>query len=315
MLLHFGLDTTLPFLADFVPMLVAIVGIIMSYRQPRQKDHALATFVLIITGLGGTGILSWARLRGEATHKTEMAELNKKIQSVGSQNSQILSTILQSPPQQDARTKEVLRRQSILTLLRNEYVLSHDDISASLLAGAEQPPANWVNGRLKQLGEAWTVQDNPKPRVSTPFPTQVINSPDPYVGTSSTTVVMWAVQEADNVEASGRRCVSDLAVASDRKNKHIPVDPSNGFFGPEFIQASFWQNYSDYHESVIAKLHDSLIFRLSPVATGSEEQGYRNLQSLAAQAKENPKQSAWALCFGVQDYAEELRRMAAMVNR
>lgn len=38
----FGLDETLSWLSDFVPMAIAVVGIIMSYKQPKEKDHFAA---------------------------------------------------------------------------------------------------------------------------------------------------------------------------------------------------------------------------------------------------------------------------------
>jgi hypothetical protein len=69
---HFGTDIALPFLADFVPMLIAIAGIIMSYRQPKEKTHGLTTVVLIFVGLVGTGVLSAARTRNDTTHKKEI---------------------------------------------------------------------------------------------------------------------------------------------------------------------------------------------------------------------------------------------------
>jgi hypothetical protein len=41
--------------------------------------------------------------------------------------------------------------------LGREYILSHDQLSPALIAGIEEPPANWINQRLAQLGEKWTV--------------------------------------------------------------------------------------------------------------------------------------------------------------
>jgi hypothetical protein len=55
---------------------------------------------------------------------------------------------------------ELQRRQMLLVRLRGEYILSQDGLSAALLAGTEQPPAHWTNGRLKELGEKWTVHAN-----------------------------------------------------------------------------------------------------------------------------------------------------------
>lgn len=164
----------LSLLSDFVPMAIATVGIIMSYRTPKKEHHFLSTIILIIAGLCGTGIMSLTRIRNEAVHKSEMGGLNQKLQSVGIQNTQILNGIVAgksttSPPA--PQVTEAERRRSILALLRNEYILSHDNLSPALVAGTEQPPADWVNLRLKQLREKWSTaeQEKPKPDVSLRF--------------------------------------------------------------------------------------------------------------------------------------------------
>jgi hypothetical protein len=51
------------------------------------------------------------------------------------------------------------RKAHILSLLRNEFILSHDNISAGLMAGTESPPAEWLNKRLGELNEHWKVTD------------------------------------------------------------------------------------------------------------------------------------------------------------
>jgi len=63
------------------------------------------------------------------------------------------------PPQDEAR-----RRAALLDRLRQEYTLSRDNISAALIAGTEQPPADWINKRLREMGEAWAVSPAAKQR-------------------------------------------------------------------------------------------------------------------------------------------------------
>lgn len=162
-----GFDLFLPLLADLVPLLIAVVGIVMSYRQPRKETHLMATVVLICAGLAGTAIISWNRIRTEHAHKMETKDLNdkldrqgRKIESVGDQNAAILKQALSTPgssPQAgSADNPQLLKRKNVLALLRNEYILSHENISPGLLAGTEFPPADWMNRRLRQLGEKWT---------------------------------------------------------------------------------------------------------------------------------------------------------------
>ena len=152
-------------LADIVPMAVAVVGIVMSYRTPTKEHHFRTTLILISAGLLGTGILTLNRFRNDAIHKVEMDGVNGKLQAVGLQNSQILNGLVaakpsapeKSAPSETVQTSETTRRKNILTTLRNEYILSHDNVSPGLIAGTEQLPADWVNLRLRQLGEKWTV--------------------------------------------------------------------------------------------------------------------------------------------------------------
>jgi len=75
---HFGTDTALPVLADATPILLAIVGVVMSYIQPKKESHKATTFILIVAGLLGSGVLSANRIRSERTHRTEMEGLNSK---------------------------------------------------------------------------------------------------------------------------------------------------------------------------------------------------------------------------------------------
>ena len=49
------------------------------------------------------------------------------------------------------------RRRSLLRTLSQEYILSHDHLTPGLLAGTEWPPLDWMNRRLRDLGEVWSV--------------------------------------------------------------------------------------------------------------------------------------------------------------
>jgi hypothetical protein len=147
-----GTNTALPILADATPVLLAIVGVVMSYIQPKRENHRATTFILIVAGLIGSAILSANRITSEATHKNEMTTLGNKVDTVRNQNT-ILSNFLIS----SKTVSEADRRQAIETTLRNEYVLSHDPIDPEILAGNAMPPAEWMNQRLRVLGESWNV--------------------------------------------------------------------------------------------------------------------------------------------------------------
>jgi hypothetical protein len=167
-ILRIWIDAALPLLADAIPMLIAIVGVVMSYKQPKRENHLVTTVVLVVLGMLGTGIMFWTRIRSEASHKREVRELNDKISSVAVQNTHILDNQVSSQGTGARAFLPENRKQNILSLLRNEYILSHDSISPGLLAGTELPPSEWINKRLHELGETWTVAEpaSPSARIS-----------------------------------------------------------------------------------------------------------------------------------------------------
>lgn len=149
--------------ADFVPMVISLVGIVMSYRTPRKEHHHITTAILIICGFAGTGIISIARIKNESAHNAEVGGLNDKLQSVAKQNGEILAGLVKGAQGQPAPTPpkptrtEADRRGNILKLLRNEYILSHNNVPTLIVEGTEALPSDWVNGRLKEMGEKWIV--------------------------------------------------------------------------------------------------------------------------------------------------------------
>jgi hypothetical protein len=56
-----------------------------------------------------------------------------------------------APPRSDSRD-------ALLRKFYQEYIISQDGLSPALLAGTEPVPADWMNKRLEQIGEAWRVR-------------------------------------------------------------------------------------------------------------------------------------------------------------
>jgi len=139
-------------------------------NDPRRRRmyKVLFSFGAVLGALLIVGIEN----KADREHATEVTGLTDRITFVANQNSTILQNFRGVPL--DAQGKEVNRRQAILKLLHNEYVLTHKDVSTALLAGTEEPPSDWVNTQLKQLGETWAVAENVKlPAQTQPPPTTV----------------------------------------------------------------------------------------------------------------------------------------------
>jgi hypothetical protein len=118
-------------------------------------------------------------------------------------------------------------------------------------------------------------QKTPKKLPEPEPPTTPLLSPDPYAGISDSTVAGWVVQEANALEDLGTRCVQDEIVAHQRQNQGLT--PSADHPGVQGVQARFWRDFIPSHKEAIVKLHDSIVYRLGPVATSSFESEYSKL--------------------------------------
>jgi hypothetical protein len=80
-----------------------------------------------------------------------------------------LSTLHDKGSPLTANEVEAKRRSDILTALRSQYVLQHDNLPEGILDGTEPLPADWVNEKLHDLKEDWAVSTpEPKPGISRP---------------------------------------------------------------------------------------------------------------------------------------------------
>jgi hypothetical protein len=172
---HFGTAICLPILADATPLLLALVGIIMSYIQPRRASHNLTTAVLIMAGLIGTVILSWNRTRTESAHQTEMTSLGTKVDRVEEQNTKLGNFLLGA--KDTGKMSETDRKRGIENVLRNEYILSQNPVDPEILAGNQYPPEAWMNKRLREMGESWEFAKTPTKAVATTIIQQIAPEP------------------------------------------------------------------------------------------------------------------------------------------
>jgi hypothetical protein len=148
-----GTERCLPILADAFPLVLAVAGIIMSYRPPKKERHTLATVVLLVVGILGCVVLELVRSHSETVHNTEVVTLQTKIDVVRDQNTKLLSSLISSP--RDTSLSEVEQRKRIEDLLRNEYILSTNPVDPAILAGIKMPPDDWMNEQLAKMGVKW----------------------------------------------------------------------------------------------------------------------------------------------------------------
>jgi hypothetical protein len=157
---HFGTDASLAILADATPILLAVVGVVMSYEQPKKDSHLATTVILFAAGLAGSIVLTLNRLHSETTHRIEVKTLGVKIDAVGTQNTKLSNFLIEA--RTTGKMSELDRRKGIESTLRSEYILSHNPVDPQILAGNAQLPQEWENRRLADLGEKWTVSAAPK---------------------------------------------------------------------------------------------------------------------------------------------------------
>ena len=155
-----NIEPILSWSAESVPMVFALVGIVVSVKKLNEKHHFSVISLLVIVGIAGTVLLHLARAHSEAAHAAELSELRTRMDTVRDQNGQLLKAFVGRPPL-TSQQAEVERRRNIQESLRGEYILSHENVTAGLLAGTELPPAEWMNKRLHELGERWTVSSRP----------------------------------------------------------------------------------------------------------------------------------------------------------
>lgn len=180
---HVGTDTALPILADATPILLAIVGVVMSYIQPKRESHRATTFILIVAGLLGSAVLSANRIRSEAEHHKEVKDLGRKMDVVRDQNTNLSNFLLAA---KNTGMSEADRKKGIETTLRNEYILSHDPIDPDILAGTKMPPEAWINKRLHDLGETWTISEETPRMAASPRSSLVLSGNPRFTGPNTT---------------------------------------------------------------------------------------------------------------------------------
>ena len=150
-------------------LLLAIAG--LSYLMPRKYIDRLETMpgvriflVVFFFVFGSAAIIINAVNREEQDFKSSQQATRQAEQTV------LMGTVMKSVTNiQDALKpksvdmSEAERKQHLITALRDEYILQNNPIDEDILAGNKMPPQEWMNKRLREQGESWTVKDQPVP--------------------------------------------------------------------------------------------------------------------------------------------------------
>ena len=140
---------------SIVTVLTIILGGIVSVWNSKS-NYIKAGVVLIFIVLGGVIISFTVQQSNEtrdAQQKAEIAQL--KVEQASKEILAILKHETYVKSHELTSKEEKQRRENILVMLRQEYILSHDGISPRMMAGTEPLPSDWVQKRLKELREDW----------------------------------------------------------------------------------------------------------------------------------------------------------------
>jgi hypothetical protein len=156
-ILHISLETV----PDLAFVLLALAG--LSYLMPElmqkfetSKALRLSAFaVFLVFGLAAVVMNSVNR---EDQENQQQIDRNK-FDNLGGQVHDTLQFLVQSKGQPN----ELERRRHILDTLRSQYILINPEVSAAMISGNANPPSDWINDRLRELGEQWPYVPPPVP--------------------------------------------------------------------------------------------------------------------------------------------------------
>ena len=163
---------------DIAFSLLAVAG--LSYLMPEiatklEAKRGVRYFLLTLFGLFGF-LAIWVnavnRANQEQTDTTQRDVQGKVLNSVIDIQTSLHSTKTLS---------ESDRRQKMSESLRDEYILTHNPIDPAIIAGKAMPPQEWMNKRLSEMGETWSVAEA-TPRMAVPRSYIVLDGNPKFTG-------------------------------------------------------------------------------------------------------------------------------------
>ena len=131
-----------------------------SIADPKQRRKVKLKFwAICIFGVALAFVQQYRAITSDAAARTKTEHVEGAILG------QLQSLHEQGHPLTPEQA-EIKRRADIMTLLRGQYILTHGNITSGILDGTESLPAQWLNQKLHDMGETWTVAEE-EPRRGT----------------------------------------------------------------------------------------------------------------------------------------------------
>jgi hypothetical protein len=141
---------------DIAFALLALAGLAYLLPEPvRRLEKKPKTRILLIaffTLFGVFAIIVNAVNREAQDNKDE--KRSEEISTVKDSVHEIEHDLLHTKAGPET---EAERRERITAALRADYIISQDPVDPDILNGTKLPPEKWMNDRLHQLGETWTL--------------------------------------------------------------------------------------------------------------------------------------------------------------
>lgn len=254
---------------DAAPYFLAALGIILSYRQPEIPDRKLVTGVIVGVAILFFLLARSARRSSEASHTKEISDLQKRLDAAAVTDQNILSGMIPQSKHTEldiSESTEMERRQRILRLLTNEYILTHKDVSSAMVNGTASPPANWINARLHDLGAGFTVSDSGRSDQK-PLPGMRLDlGPDPYHSVTDDQIAQLILDEADKIGEWTKNQETDIRADAAEHAERRESDLH--WFGVHLAQK---------FQGLVTELRSEALRRLGPPGYDIEEEQFWNL--------------------------------------
>jgi hypothetical protein len=259
-----ALDIILGFvIVVFFPFLSAAYAIHIS------KDASRATKVKVWAifgaGLIMGGIWVVRSVYEQSKKDSELISSNQTIKNTLGAISLGLNSLTATKPLTLAEQEEQ-RRQRMLSLLRAQYVAARRSVDPGLISGTKEPPKDWINEQLKNMGESWTVEET----LGTSAPPQPLRESlgtEPFKNFTDTQLAEWINEEIQKVSnlLTGTQNRYSLMVSP-------TPDQASKRSMEEMIDADFTNKFLACCLKDMTDLRTEIQLRLGPRAKMSDEE-------------------------------------------